>query len=75
MPALTSLGEGEIAVDEKSERAGEPYFQLTVAVKDSWKKPLHYGMTGQVKLHSPAKSIGKSLTQKILLFINSLNKD
>jgi putative peptide zinc metalloprotease protein len=75
LPALTSLGEGEIAVDEKSERAGEPYFQLTVAINDSWKNPLHYGMTGQVKLYSPPKSIGKSLTQKILRFVHSLNKN
>ena len=48
---------------------------LTVAVLDAWKNPLRYGMTGQVKLHSPAKSLGKSLTQKILRFVHSLNKD
>jgi len=74
LPALTSLGEGTIMVDARTQEALEPYYELIIIIDESNANHLRYGMTGRIKLKTAAKPIGFVLIKKVLRFLNNLNQ-
>ncbi len=75
IPALTSLGQGNIAVNNEGKEMTTPHYLITIMLDDNNNNVFRYGMTGTVKLGTYARPAGIELVHKIQRFINSLNKE
>jgi len=73
LPALTTIGEGEIIADPAANMTLKPYYEVTIVLSDTENYCLRHGMTGVVRLKAHTKPFGISLIQKFLRFINTLN--
>ncbi len=78
LPALTTLGQGEIAIDPHTKQLATPYYEITIQLDNLEKhdpKNFRYGMTGNVKLTAPTRPLGIALTHKVKRFLNELNRE
>ncbi len=74
MPVLTSLGQGDIMVNSFTNETLAPCYEVTIAFAQADVHNLRYGMTGKIRMPASAKSIGASIKQKVLRFMNHLNR-
>ena len=73
-PTLTNLGQGDVVIDHATNEVLEPYYETSILIEDPQGCGLQYGMTCQATLSAAATPIGTLLVQKILRFVNNLNR-
>jgi putative peptide zinc metalloprotease protein len=70
--SLTQLGGGTIAVAPDTMTAGEPFFEITIALDDAGSGAIRRGMTALVSFRAEPQTIGARLYRLALRFVNKL---